>query len=856
MPIGSYLEENNYNLVKDIRPFDMPYQSYMQEIATKQQYWKIGADRIKSAYDQAANLNPKYTQGREYLKGFMTEASANLEKLSKADLAVMDNSQQVAKVFKPLFDTTNPFNRALLKDSQLNEHYKKQQQIADTYRTKDGGKEWNINNERYFKDAQFKYEQNAQNGDYSTIDSDFQNQKSYIPYYDYKKELTEIQEACKGFSLETQDVSSGNPMFMQKDSKKGCDPQRLAVAFQTGLSGRAKQQMHIDGYNIYRGNEDVLLRKFNDISINNAKKQIDFLEASIKGLKAGGVTKEEQAKINDYTQLLEIRKERYEDNLKDYNDAVKGNPMEYLKNNFEKIAGKVYFDELTNDLGESFRTDETKKILSPNAVAMQHAGFLQQTAAQLRGFQHDKDMNANDWFYKQQEIQLKAALDYELAKQKGELAVQQNALPTNLTPEIFGDRPAPKRTEEDFKKQELVPVQAQNATDYKTLTDYIHSKYNIPRTTNMTDFLNEHNGKDPKDQDPIITRLYKAFENSSNELKSKINMIESVNEQAKKIYNENNPIELSNERNNYRLLVGDINSKKEIVLPLSEKEMGEVLSGKEVNGMVYRKVAPNERRGPTDNAVNDYFINGERLKTPIFEGVNNFLYLEQGVRNKKNKKEVDLTEFKTKMYTDDWYSNGNFTKNTLTIKKDSYQDQQIRTMLGVSGGQGDKGGYSIVAQTGTGEGIYIQKLNAEGLPIIEKDDATQKRIIGFGAENKVAKLPIGDTYEIYGISNRYSGLGSDEDLKKYNNTIRDIRNVVTIFNSSELVKDSNFVGSEQLPGGRGIITTKTNAGRTANITVRKEGNNIVYIANISTVTGEKTLEASTPQELITQLNSF
>ena len=75
MATASYQSPNDYNLVKDIHPFEMPYQSMMQEIATKNQYWKVGADRIKSIYDQATDLDPQYSQGKEYLKNFMGEAN-------------------------------------------------------------------------------------------------------------------------------------------------------------------------------------------------------------------------------------------------------------------------------------------------------------------------------------------------------------------------------------------------------------------------------------------------------------------------------------------------------------------------------------------------------------------------------------------------------------------------------------------------------------------------------------------------------------------------------------------------------------------------------------------------------------
>ena len=110
MSIASYQQENDYNLVDRLRPFNLPYESTMQEIATKTAYWKVGADRVKSVYDQAVGLDPQFAQNKEYLKNFMTEANKNLQKLTKSDLSNLDNSGEAVNIFKPLYDTENKFN--------------------------------------------------------------------------------------------------------------------------------------------------------------------------------------------------------------------------------------------------------------------------------------------------------------------------------------------------------------------------------------------------------------------------------------------------------------------------------------------------------------------------------------------------------------------------------------------------------------------------------------------------------------------------------------------------------------------------------------------------------------------------
>ena len=421
MPTASYQSPNDYSLVKEIRPFNLPYESTMQEITTKNSYWKVGADRMKSVYDQAVGLDPQFVQNKDYLRNFMGEANKQLGKISKTDLSVLDNSQQAVNVFKPLYDVSNPFNYKLLADSQINKHYQKQQQLSDSYRTKDGGKEWNQNNDFYFRDAQQKYLEDAKNGNLDSIESHFQNKKSYIPYYDFKKEISEIQEACKGQSYSTKGVAPNNELYFKESSKSGCSPTELALALKSGLSDRARQQMQIDGYVHFKGNEETLAKQFTDISVTRAQNEVDAITATIKGIKDRGVSKDEVEKLAFYEAQLAQLEPELKQAKEEFQEMTKGNVIEYVKKNYDRLAGQVYFGDITNQLATAFRTDDTKNLITTNAAGMLRLRLVADRANMILQDNMDAQADYRAHGYRMEEIRLQGENAKELATLKGEM---------------------------------------------------------------------------------------------------------------------------------------------------------------------------------------------------------------------------------------------------------------------------------------------------------------------------------------------------------------------------------------------------------------------------------------------------
>lgn len=858
MPIANYIQPNEYNLVKDIRPMDMPYEAYMREIATKQQYWRVGADRIKSIYDQAANLDPQYLQGREYLKGFMDNATKNLEKISRSDLSIMDNSQQAARVFKPLFDVSNPFNAALLQDSQLNQFYKKQQQLSDAYRTKDGGKDWNINNEIYYRDGQSKYMQDAMTGDYSTIAENYQNRKSFIPYYDYKDEITKIQEACKGASTESQAVAS-NPGYFEYNSRSGCDPQRLALAYQTGLSDRAKQQMRIDGYAHFRGNEDVLARKFADYSVNNAKKEIDLLEAKVAGLKAGKVTKDVQAQIDNYQEILDMKKPAYEKNVAEYNSMVKGNPLEYVKNNYDRLAGQVYFDELTNSLGESFRTDDTKRKFTPNAVEMQQRKINADINLQVLKGNQDMEQAKQEHFYKLDEQKQKAALDYELEKAKGNIAVPTTGVPvfgvTEDTPNI------PKVSETDFINENVTPAQKASDDAYSELTDYIKSKYGNAVVSGRGDdgietFVNEHNGKDKANQDKDLLAIYNNFKNANREWTASLNKVRAVDEKVKREH----PELFDNTR------LKDVKSVKIEDQEITAVDMKDILSGKTVKGITYvpgdygvSSITASGNIPVNSGSRNgEFYKNGKLLNTSptgIMGNTNPLISLRNKVSEIQGDVISKISDIKTGIYTSKYYNNGDFTENNITIKAGDALDQRLQSLLNTTAGNLEKNGYKITHRDRTGSGIYIQTLDSDAQNDVgnKPTDETLALLKANYQGAKKVKTPNGWAYYIPNFTQRYETLPSDVDLATQQKNVDNITNLKDLLETDPRLISSSWKDSAELPDG--TITIDTPGGKEATVSIiYGKSTGFTYAARIPGV--ERVIKAGSALELQNLLKQF
>lgn len=879
MPVASYQSANDYNLVKEIRPFELPYASIMNEIAAKQQYWRVGADRMKSIYDQAVGLDPQFAQNRDYLKNFMTEANKQLGKISKTDLSVLDNSQQAANVFKPLYDVSNPFNYRLLADSQINKHYQKQQQISDSYRTKDGGKEWNQNNDFYFRDAQQKYLEDAKNGNLNSIDSHFQNKKSYIPYYDFKKEIFDIQEACKGQSYSTKGVAPNSELYFKENSKSGCSPSELALALKSGLSDRARQQMQIDGYAHFKGNEDVLAKQFTDISITKTKDQVDAIKATIAGIKDGGVSKDETERLAFYESQLKQLEPELKKATEEFEEMTKGNVIEYVKKNYDRLAGQVYFNDLTNQLATAYRTDNTKDLVTTNAAGMLKLRLETDRANMYIQDNMDAQADYRNHGYRMEEIALQGQNAKELAILKGEIAnPEASGMPQASRPATSDTPDIPKVTESDFIESTLKPAKVKADDSYEVLNAYVSKALGKPnqhlRHQELVNYVEEQKAKKDKNQpyNEDIISAFEKYKEAKDNLAFANDRMAAVNSAIKasnpELFNDSG---LSDEKlTNYSLIAG---GKKFNPIAISEKDINRMVNGENVNGFTIQEKSygPSVVSGGSTGGGYGTQKEGYSLPRLYYNGLEVDLSANKKIGDlyrkfytKKSISTQKIKELKTKMYTDNSYVNSEqtvFNRGDFGKKEffEANYGDKLKQYMNVTGNLGEKNGYEIIGRDKTGEGVYVRALDDEGksinLPAKGGDylfDKLRDSPVGYGVKKDTKT----NSYYIPNVLPRYANLPDDATLAKYDKIKEHIRFIETSLKSNPTFINSPVIDSKELSAG-GTTRFVSKIGIEYVISIKKErGEPLKYVATYMNTEAkqEREIKAPSMDQLLAQID--
>lgn len=370
----------------------------MQELSANTEYWKAGAAKIKSVAEQALGLSPMSSQGKEYLNEFNKQATEQVQKLAKTDLRVQDNANQIMGVYKPLYDTSNPFNKQLLMDDNVNKFYAKQMELSDNYRTKDGGKQWNQNNHIYMMDAYSKYASSIkdsyfdENGN-GKMEELSNKRKEFIPYYDYSKELHTIINDCPESSSEVQSPSGDGSLYMKSNKVSGVDPHKIMGCLSTSLSSNAKQQLAIDGYASYRGREQDLLNDYKASVIEPLSLHISSQQAKLANMKLQG------KQNTDLYKSIESDIKESTNNLFDRNKEFDGmHNIDEIKNNFDAYAGRVYLSKFVSDMGQSFSYQNSSEKYSTDGAAVVKYNAEKQLSLQLqnqeflKGMQEDRQI--------------------------------------------------------------------------------------------------------------------------------------------------------------------------------------------------------------------------------------------------------------------------------------------------------------------------------------------------------------------------------------------------------------------------------------------------------------------------------
>ena len=246
---------------------------YMDKmLSRRQQMYERGFSEVAGKYgDLTRELsNPKNVQQRDQ---FLKESMNNLKNLSSMDLSQQQNVEAASSVFAPFWKNTH-----VLADMMLTKHYNQQENIAESFRLKDGGKEYsddNINFVRMQRQA-FAKDDPMNYGQY------YQNKSYFTPYHDVDKEMRELMKDFK-----PDDISTVTPkgFYFYKEQDASVRPEAVRRYLEGTLSDKAKQQLRISAAVRYGSNPQAVLANYAATASSNVKQitgELDRVNSYLK----------------------------------------------------------------------------------------------------------------------------------------------------------------------------------------------------------------------------------------------------------------------------------------------------------------------------------------------------------------------------------------------------------------------------------------------------------------------------------------------------------------------------------------------------------------------------------------------
>ena len=286
---------------------------------------------------------------------FLRQAKMNLKDLSTLDLSDPVNVNAAGDVFKPFYSNVN-----ILGDQNLTQHWNQQLAIGNSFRLKDGGKEFSQDNLDYISKQKMAFAAD----DPSSVSSYAAVKRYYTPYYDYNKE---IKDAMKDFKPNHTKIDKLDGMYVKTVEDQSWNALDISRYLNSVLSDKAKQQMRIESAvrigdsptsvaQAYMQTEGAEIPKLNSL--------IDKIDQSIK------VEKDPQK-----LQALQKYKDYYEDQRREIGNnlkTIRSGDVDFLKRNGESIGYKAYYNSLVQKIANGYSHTDIEQSIKGDDVAMMY----------------------------------------------------------------------------------------------------------------------------------------------------------------------------------------------------------------------------------------------------------------------------------------------------------------------------------------------------------------------------------------------------------------------------------------------------------------------------------------------------
>jgi hypothetical protein len=346
MAITTYLKDNDYKQL-DFKPYELNYEAVLKETAVKQQYWLQGVSKVQNAWKAINDLDPINEDNRANLKQFNDETKGEFNKLARTDLSLSENQEQIKNIIKPLYDVSNKTSKSILYDSYTNTFYKDEFEKVESYKTRDKGAFYNVNNEKEVKlRAKEYYDLKGYKGEdlADKMEEMYKNKRGYTPYYDYTKTIQTAIDKCPEQASKIPQITSQT--YITKSIKQKTFSGLMdCITFAVSQDSKAAQQMAIDGYVKFHdsdGNKNVGALK--DFYQNDLRRQVDQTNIAINDLNGqlASLPKNTDPKlIEGYKTMGESLKTQLK-NL--FSEIETSSDLNYVSGKFDELSSSAWMN--------------------------------------------------------------------------------------------------------------------------------------------------------------------------------------------------------------------------------------------------------------------------------------------------------------------------------------------------------------------------------------------------------------------------------------------------------------------------------------------------------------------------------
>jgi len=343
---------------------------YMDKmLSRRQQMYERGFSEVAGKYGELTRelSNPKNVQQRDQ---FLKESMNNLKNLSSMDLSQQQNVEAASSVFAPFWKNTH-----VLGDMMLTKFYNQQENIAEGFRLKDGGKEYsddNINIVRMQRQAFAK-------GDPMAYGQYYQNKEYFKPYIDVENFFSEKMKDFK-----PDDISTVTPkgFYFYKEQDASVRPEAVKRYLEGVMTDKVKEQIRISAVVRYGSNPQAVIANYATTASSNVKQingELDMVNSYLKVEK--DPTKKEQ--LTTYKTQLEDSKKVYSNNL----ERIKAGDTGFMAGQINNLAYEILYNEKVNKFSNAQARKVYKMDITENSVAF---GIWKEQMADNRAARKEK----------------------------------------------------------------------------------------------------------------------------------------------------------------------------------------------------------------------------------------------------------------------------------------------------------------------------------------------------------------------------------------------------------------------------------------------------------------------------------